>query len=57
MIFPRDENGKTLDLNQREWKSEPRPGEPIFGPGLPKVIPYLIWLVIVVCVTHYFRYY
>lgn len=55
MIYPRDENGKSIELNPREWKTEPRPGEPILGPGWPSAVKFLIWMTIVVSVTYYFR--
>jgi hypothetical protein len=55
MIFPRDDEGKTIDLNPKEWKTEPRPGEPIFGPGLPQAVAYILGLVIVFSVLYWFR--
>lgn len=55
MIFPRDENGKTLDLNQREWKSEPRHGEPFWGPGWPSALAYVAGLTIVFSFLYWLR--
>lgn len=47
---------KVIDLQPQEWRSErDKPHEPLFGPGAPAAIAWLIGFGIVVTVTYYFR--
>jgi hypothetical protein len=47
---------KDFDLEPYNWKSErAKPREPVFGPGLPGTLAWLVGFVIVFSVTYYFR--
>jgi hypothetical protein len=47
---------KDFDLEPQNWKSErAKPREPIFGPGLPGAIAWVVGFAIVFSITYYFR--
>ncbi len=50
-----DKPRKIIDLNPKEWKTEPRPGEPFFGPGLPEAVAYLVGFAVVFSVLYALR--
>jgi len=45
-----------FDLEPQNWTSErEKPHEPVFGPGLPGALAWLIGFAITVSITYYFR--
>lgn len=51
-----NEPDKVVELLPNEWKSErEKPREPIFGPGLPDAIAYVIGFVIVFSVLYWIK--
>lgn len=47
---------KEIDLPPHQWASDrAKPREPIFGPGLPGVLAWLIGFAIVFSVTYWLR--
>lgn len=45
-----------LDLDPKEWKSEPRPHEPFWGPnGAKRLLIFLAFIVVVAVVKHAYR--
>jgi hypothetical protein len=45
-----------IDLPPKDWVSErKKPREPIFGPGLPDALAYLVGMFTVVAILYYFR--
>jgi len=47
---------KDLDLPPHEWKSErKKPREPIFGPGLPGALAWIVGFTIMFSISYYFR--
>jgi hypothetical protein len=46
-----------IDLPPRDYNSErKKPREPIFGPGLPDALAYLVSMFTVIGLLYYFRY-
>ena len=47
---------ETIDLGPDEWRTEPRPGEPFFGPFLPDLLGHLaVWTIILTAASYFFR--
>jgi hypothetical protein len=45
---------KIVDLAPHEWRSErPKSREPIFGPGLPGALAYIVGFAITLTITHW----
>jgi hypothetical protein len=45
-----------IDLPPRDYSSErKKPREPIFGPGLPDAVAYLVGMFAVVAILYWFR--
>jgi hypothetical protein len=45
-----------LDLPPHQWKSDrPKPHEPIFGPGAPNVLAYLLSLFATIALLYWLR--
>lgn len=45
-----------IDLDPKNYRSErKKPHEPIFGPGLPDAVAYLIGMFAVMAILYYFR--
>jgi len=50
-----NEPEKMIDLNPREWRSErEKPREPIFGPGLPGALAYVVAWIVTFSAIYYF---
>jgi hypothetical protein len=51
-----NEPEKLIDLNPKEWTSErEKPREPLFGPGLPDALAYLVGMFSVMALLYLFR--